>query len=924
MGVLSFSQTVEMELQPMERQVSTQTHFSLPLMVGVRDLFRRLLSRRDRSPNILEGIEIFTVRDLISGGDLEGISSYLRSLIQDRRLERLYDEILREAVNGRNQNVLKRFLRICSNNLPPGTDTSAEFKVMKAALGWAVVNLDCRSVETILEEAEELDRSGDLVRRLAKDDELMITLTDENCQRGASALFRKGFRIHLSRADLTDIENLISVKGPIVSNMHLLYLFNSSICFVTCGNRNPDFQQECSLKVKESKKRRNQDPFERFRKLKAYASPLYISLMFLDTENTEGEQRKIQDPLRKLFACKSYAFYCSQTCDRQMMTEFRLIGEDCTKFAVKILDLLRYSDDVKILLNHCSCEECEHLDRCENSNFNVALMEEHKPFVAHYVVQQFLWEKMTGDNLDWFNYYLHWKLLLIPCYLILFLVFPFVIVADFFREADILFVPPPKYKVGGVRELLGENILRTFGVQAEQEQETGVFRFFREKIHRPLFRIFFHLFIEIFFIICLVLSLVDPLDVKGVKSIKWYDVLNVTFISFFLMDNLLELVRLRWKFFSSFIWNTYTITYQLLYMVGLLLQIQYLTSVNDDQRHRLGGNHSINIGVALMAVSSTMAMIGTIKWFLLIRSVGIVIISIVRAFKDVFVMFGLFMIFFFSFATAIFALHKTYSGDTFRDPGQNFATFNKAITTLLWRFFDPGHPEDIEIRRNFTTDEIVEKILSKNDTIEKDLVIEIVNNSSDFKFLKEFGINSTTIEEGIIHQEFVQVIGTSFWAVYQGIVAIVMMTILIARITTNYTDITQNEDMEWKYKRSFIFAKFLPTHAALPPPFRIFYYIAFWVRKCRKTSSRQRVFNRSFQEQDAKYYHLMFGLIKLNLQMEKPQESSRDHVIDFETINRRLQGIEMNQEIQTETLKRFPGFGIYDYRSKLTKSRHWT
>ena len=61
---------------------------------------------------------------------------------------------------------------------------------MKAALGWAVVNLDCRSVETILEEAEELDRSGDLVRRLAKDDELMITLTDENCQRGASALFR--------------------------------------------------------------------------------------------------------------------------------------------------------------------------------------------------------------------------------------------------------------------------------------------------------------------------------------------------------------------------------------------------------------------------------------------------------------------------------------------------------------------------------------------------------------------------------------------------------------------------------------------------------------------------------------------------------------------------------------------------------------
>ena len=277
---------------------------------------------------------------------------------------------------------------------------------------------------------------------------------------------------------------------------------------------------------------------------------------------------------------------------------------------------------------------------------------------------------------------------------------------------------------------------------------------------------------------------------------------------------MVELVRLKWKFFSSFIWNTYTITYQLLYMVGLLLQFPYLTKhTSHDNRECLGGNDPINVGVALMAVSSTMAMVGTIKWFLLIRSVGVVIISIGKAFKDVFVMLGLFIIFFISFATAIFALHKTYVGDTFRAPNQNFSTFAKSINTLFWRFFDPGHPEDIEIRRNFTTEEIVQKIFSLNKTLDEDQIgsvrIEVQHavNASDFNSLKDFGINLTDIEAGTVHQEFVQVIGTSYWAVYQGIVAIVLMSILIAKITTNYTDITLNEDMEWKYKRSFMFAK---------------------------------------------------------------------------------------------------------------------
>ena len=310
--------------------------------------------------------------------------------------------------------------------------------------------------------------------------------------------------------------------------------------------------------------------------------------MYLDTEDVEGMERaqawKDQDPLRKLFACKSYSFYCSQICDRQMMTEFQLIGQDCTKFACKILNLPLNFDEVKILLNHCTHgEDCEHLDQCEDSNFNVALMEGHKTFVAHYKVQQFLWDKMTGDNLDWFNYFVYWKLLLIPAYLLLFLLFPFVIVADLFREADILFVAPPKYQMEGVRDLVRNTIEQpvfpgfnlTQVSQVERRQEQRFFRFFREKIHRPFFRIFFHIIIEIIFITFLVISLVDPCDVKGEKGVKYYDIVTGIFIFFFLLDNILEVRRLKWKFVSSFFWNTYTIIYLVFYSIGLILQIRH-------------------------------------------------------------------------------------------------------------------------------------------------------------------------------------------------------------------------------------------------------------------------------------------------------------------------------------------------------------
>ena len=75
--------------------------------------------------------------------------------------------------------------------IPPFFETpciASHSQVIQEALSWAVVNLDPQSMRTILEVAELQDE--EMVARLKSDDELMITLTVENCQDGARELFR--------------------------------------------------------------------------------------------------------------------------------------------------------------------------------------------------------------------------------------------------------------------------------------------------------------------------------------------------------------------------------------------------------------------------------------------------------------------------------------------------------------------------------------------------------------------------------------------------------------------------------------------------------------------------------------------------------------------------------------------------------------
>merc|ERR1712138_186060 len=67
--------------------------------------------------------------------------------------------------------------------------------------------------------------------------------------------------------------------------------------------------------------------------------------------------------------------------------------------------------------------------------------EGQKEFVAHHYFHNFLWDKITGKNFNWNNYFLFWKILYLPLAILLFCFLPFVIMIDSLsRKIYLLFV----------------------------------------------------------------------------------------------------------------------------------------------------------------------------------------------------------------------------------------------------------------------------------------------------------------------------------------------------------------------------------------------------------------------------------------------------------------------------------------------------
>jgi len=337
-------------------------------------------------------------------------------------------------------------------------------------------------------------------------------------------------------------------------------------------------------------------------------------------------------------------------------------------------------------------------------------------------------------------------------------------------------------------------------------EEFVVFSFFRERIHRPIFRMIIYHFLEVIFLIALAFSMIDPKDTADKSDFWFYDIMTIIFVINYFIEDVIDIFRRKWTFFSSF-WSFFSLINHSLFVVGGFMSGYGFWKLDHDNRANISGNHPVNIGSTFISLAASMAFFRIVRWFLLHRTLGPVVVCIIKVLKDAFHIFLLFCIIFVAYAIGTFSMFKTFTLK--RDNGtnetnfkmekeQNLAKVQTLISAMFWRVFDPGEPGLATI------------------------------------------VNSTTVdgeEVEVVSLQFSHFMGIAFWAIYQATIVILLINILIAMMNTTYTKVSEHADLHWKYSKSFYQVQFLAPRAVLPPPFRVLYYFAKLMRflksKCR-------------------------------------------------------------------------------------------
>ncbi len=128
-------------------------------------------------------------------------------------------------------------------------------------------------------------------------------------------------------------------------------------------------------------RRINKDYLKRIKLFKARASPVYKSVVF----ETSKDMYK-DDPLKKCFEYARQARINAAKI-QDFTREYMDIAKRCEEFAKGLLDRCTTKHEVQTLLQTRSYKG--HMD----ANFNIAILDGHKEFVAHEKFQQLLHKK---------------------------------------------------------------------------------------------------------------------------------------------------------------------------------------------------------------------------------------------------------------------------------------------------------------------------------------------------------------------------------------------------------------------------------------------------------------------------------------------------------------------------------------------------
>ena len=365
-----------------------------------------------------------------------------------------------------------------------------------------------------------------------------------------------------------------------------------------------------------------------------------------------------------------------------------------------------------------------------------------------------------------------------PFTFLLFLIVPFVIIIDaVFRDANIIFISPEALQASVASpECRGDTEMNHIQPNCQtsleplegmenplRKPESAFFAYFRTRIHRPILRIIAHHFIEVLYLLTLTFTLLDPLDEgsdtpddQREKQYHFYDYLAIIFVASYLMESFIDLLRNNGRSLSSFnFFQLYNITSSFLLAVGGLITMISFRLLKTDIRAQESGNHPVNIGSTILAFGATMALLKPLRWFLLNRTLGPVVVCIIKVLKDVFNIFLVFFVVFGAFSISSYFMFKPFylhknENSKFKLHQDDLVSLKGVFGAMFWRILDAGQPHYAAILTN--TPECNNNATNKED---------------------EYDINC-------LSEQFSHVMGMAFWAVYQSITCILLINILIA------------------------------------------------------------------------------------------------------------------------------------------------
>ena len=294
-------------------------------------------------------------------------------------------------------------------------------------------------------------------------------------------------------------------------------------------------------------------------------------------------------------------------------------------------------DEVTTLLEHSpQLEDVHHHD---SKTWSLALWNNCQHFVSHPYYQDFLRKRLYGDE-RWDQIFR--KIYFVFISILLPITYPFVILGDsIFGNNDLVFISPE---------------------MQQSTEENKIKAFYRWAMHKPIFRIYFHHFMESFFLITLGLSSIDPNDAVDSFQLWWYDYLLGIFVIAYVLDNFIDLFQRRHMVMYNCdeYWHIFYFFNHSMLLLGAVMMYISTNILKTDNRQYLSGNHPANIGGTIFAFATLAALIRPLRWLLLHKNFGPVVVCVVKVFHDVFYMMIIIVIIVVAFAIGSFTMLKPF------------------------------------------------------------------------------------------------------------------------------------------------------------------------------------------------------------------------------------------------------------------------